>query len=169
MPLHPYPIYRDAGWGPDPFSEQQLPTARSVIGGHNPLPEGGDLIEKFKRVRLSLGLTQEQLAQKLGIDESTIAGWERGENTPVGSYRTLVENFVAGDGFLPKRPGTPSAKSKLSSRTIAALRKKLGLTKAALARQIGVNVNTLWRWERGDRRPHGLHRTILQELIQQAN
>ena len=27
MPLHPYPIYRDAGWGPDPFSEQQLQAA----------------------------------------------------------------------------------------------------------------------------------------------
>jgi DNA-binding transcriptional regulator YiaG len=39
-------------------------------------------------------LTQEQLT-KLGIDESTIAGWERGENSPVGSYRKLVEDFIA--------------------------------------------------------------------------
>ncbi len=45
--------------------------------GHNPLPAGGDLIGKFKRLRSSLGLTQEQLAQKLGIDESTVAGWEQ--------------------------------------------------------------------------------------------
>lgn len=27
------------------------------------------------------------------------------------------------------------------------MRQKLGLTKAALARKIGINVNTLWRWE----------------------
>ena len=137
--------------------------------GHNPLPEGDDLIGKLKRPRSTLGLSQEQLAQKLGIDESTIASWERGENTPVGPYLKLLEDFVAGDGFLPNRPGAGAAKSKFSSRKIIALRKKLGLSKAALALQIGVNVNTLWRWERGERTPHGLHRTILQELIRQAN
>jgi len=43
-----------------------------------------------------------------------------------------------------------SGKSKFSSRKIIALRKKLGLTKAALARRLGVNVNTLWRGERGE-------------------
>ena len=54
----------------------------------------------------TLGLTQEKLAQKLGIDESTIAGWEQGYNTPVGSYRKLVEDFITGEGLLPERPGT---------------------------------------------------------------
>ena len=132
--------------------------------GHNPLPEAGDLIGKLKRLRGTLGLTQEKLGQKLGIDESTVAGWERGENTPVGSYRKLLEDFITGDGLLSARPGTAPAKSRFSARKITALREKLGLTKAALARQIGVNVNTLWRWERGDRKPHGLHRTLLQEL-----
>ena len=137
--------------------------------GHNPLPEADDLIGKLKRLRGTLGLTQEKLAQKLGIDESTVAGWERGENTPVGSYRKLLEDFVTGDGLLPARPGTASAKSRFSARKITALREKLGLTKAALARHIGINVNTLWRWERGDRKPHGLHRAILRDLIRQAN
>jgi DNA-binding transcriptional regulator YiaG len=132
--------------------------------GHNPLPEGGDLIGKFKRLRSSLGLTQEQLAQKLGIDESTVAGWERGENLPVGSYRKLVEDFVAGNGFPADFAGPASAEKTFSARKIIALRKKLGLTKAALARQIGVNVNTLWRWERGDRKPHGLHRKLIADL-----
>jgi DNA-binding transcriptional regulator YiaG len=129
--------------------------------GHNPLPEPDELIGKFKRVRCTLGLTQEQLAQNLGIDESTIAGWERGENAPVGAYRKLLENFITGDGLLPTCPGTTApTKSALSARKITALREKLGLTKAALARQIGANVNTLWRWERGDRKPHGLHRKV---------
>ena len=133
--------------------------------GHNPLPEADDLISKFKRVRCTLGLTQEQLAQKLDIDESTIAGWERGENTPVGPYRKLIQYFVDGEGLLPKRPGTTSAKIRFSSRKIIALRKKLGLSKAALARQIGVNVNTLWRWERGERKPRGLHWMLIKDLL----
>ena len=133
--------------------------------GHNPLPEAADLIGKMKRLRSTLGLSQEQLAQKLGIDESTIAGWERGENTPAGAYRKLLEDFVTGDGLPSAGSGTATAKTRFSARKITALRQKLGLTKAALARQIGVNVNTLWRWERGDRKPHGLHWKLIADLM----
>jgi DNA-binding transcriptional regulator YiaG len=43
------------------------------------------------------------------------------------------------------------------------------LSKAALARQIGVNVNNLWRLEQGDRTPNGLHLTLYLELIRKAN
>jgi len=136
--------------------------------GHNPLPEADDLIGKLKRIRSTLGLSQEQLAQKLGIDESTIAGWERGDNTPVGAYRKLLEYFISGDGVVPTEPGSIVPKGRLSGRKITALREKLGLSKAALARQIGVNVNTLWRWERGDRKPHGLHRKLVAVLMKDA-
>ena len=114
-------------------------------------------------------LRQEQLAHKLGIDESTIAGWERGDNTPVGAYRKLLENFISGDGVVPTGTGSTPAKGKLSARKIIALREKLGLTKAALARQNGVNVNTLWRWERGDRKPHDLHRKVIADLIRDSD
>jgi DNA-binding transcriptional regulator YiaG len=33
------------------------------------------------------------------------------------------------------------------------------------ARQISVNGNTLWRWERGDRKPHGLHWKLITDLM----
>ena len=137
--------------------------------GHNPLPEAGDLIGKLKRLRGTLGLTQEKLGQKLGIDESILAGWERGDNTPIGAYHKLLEDFIKGDGLLPARRGTAWSRTRFSARKITALREKLGLTKAALARQIGINVNTLWRWERGDRKPHGLHSKILADLIRDAS
>lgn len=88
-----------------------LPAILTFLG-YNPLPEVDDLIGKFKRVRCGLGLSQEQLGQTLGIDESTIAGWERGETKPVGSYRKLFEDFVAGDGLLPPGPGTAPDKSR---------------------------------------------------------
>src|SRR6266852_9108714 len=86
----------------------------------------------------------------------------------VPNLRLLVEDFITGDGLLSARPGTASAKSRFSARKITALREKLGLTKAALARQIGINVNTLWRWERGDRKPNGLHRKIIADLMRDA-
>jgi len=89
--------------------------------GHNPLPETDEVIGKLKRLRRTHGLTQEQLAERLGIDESTIAGWERGETTPLGAYRKLLEDFITGDALLPARPGTASAKSRFSARKITAL------------------------------------------------
>ena len=79
--------------------------------GHNPLPEGGDLVGKLKRLRSTLGLSQEQLADRLGIDESTVAGWERGENTPVGAYRKLLEDFIYFDGLSPARPDAARPKA----------------------------------------------------------
>ena len=66
---------------------------------------------------------------------------------------------------MPKRSGAGPVKSKLSSWKIIALRKKLGLNKAAFARQIGVNVNTLWRWERGERKPPGLHWMLIKDML----
>jgi len=42
------------------------------------------------------------------------------------------------------------------------------LSLGELARKIGVDRNTLSQWERGDRKPHGLHRSIVQNSIRHA-
>jgi len=39
----------------------------------------GDQIREYRRVH---GLTKKKLAEQLGIDLSTLAGWERGEHRP---------------------------------------------------------------------------------------
>jgi transcriptional regulator with XRE-family HTH domain len=39
----------------------------------------GDRIREYRRVH---GLTQKKLAEKLGIDQTTLAGWEREEHQP---------------------------------------------------------------------------------------
>ncbi len=75
---------------------------------------------------------------------------------------------MARDGSRTDFAGSAAAEKAFSVRKITALRKKLGLTKAALARRIGINVNTLWRWERGERMPHGLHWKILADLMRNA-
>ncbi len=38
--------------------------------------------ENFKNARKATGMTQEQLAEKLGIDRSSIAKYETGNSTP---------------------------------------------------------------------------------------
>ena len=37
----------------------------------------GEKIREYRRVH---GLTQKKLAERLGVDETTVAGWERGEH-----------------------------------------------------------------------------------------
>lgn len=53
--------------------------------GYTPPPydkEASDLIEKIKFYRQTKGLSQERFAKLLGIDETTIAKWERKEHRP---------------------------------------------------------------------------------------
>ena len=76
-----------------------LPIMPAIIRflGYNPLPEADTLANKLTRYRVSLGITQEALAEKLGIDPCTLARWERGDRTPTGLYRKLIEKLLSDD------------------------------------------------------------------------
>jgi transcriptional regulator with XRE-family HTH domain len=63
--------------------------------GYNPLPEAETVAQKLTRYRTSQGISQEKLAKQLGIDESTLARWERGDRLPTGLYGKLVEKLLA--------------------------------------------------------------------------
>jgi putative transcriptional regulator len=47
---------------------------------------------------------------------------------------------------------------------VAAVRKKTGLSQAAFARRLGVQVSTIRNWEQGRRRPQGPARILLALL-----
>ncbi len=44
--------------------------------------------ENLKRMRVAAGMTQAQLAQKLGVDQRTVSAWEKGVARP--SFETLA-------------------------------------------------------------------------------
>jgi transcriptional regulator with XRE-family HTH domain len=46
------------------------------------------------RQRTSLGLSQKESAERLGVDPSTLARWERGEREPVGAFLGRVKVFL---------------------------------------------------------------------------
>lgn len=54
------------------------------------------LSEKIKTLRQARGWTQLALAEKLGVEQSTVSRWERGQARPVGIYLTFVERLLAG-------------------------------------------------------------------------
>ena len=51
----------------------------------------GDKIREYRRVH---GLTQKKLAERLGVDETTVAGWERDEHVPVKRLRDKLFHFL---------------------------------------------------------------------------
>ncbi len=53
--------------------------------GYTPPPYdkmSDNIIERIKLFRLTHGLSQENFAKLIGVDESTLASWERGEQKP---------------------------------------------------------------------------------------
>ena len=53
-----------------------------------------ELKDKLKKLRLDLGLTQSQLAEKLFVSRSTVAKWENGLGLPnEESMKLLEEHF----------------------------------------------------------------------------
>jgi transcriptional regulator with XRE-family HTH domain len=70
--------------GRDPFSK----TAENI----------GDKIREYRRVR---GLTQKKLAAQLGVDQTTLAGWESGEHRPT---KRLFSNLTSVVASFPWHP-----------------------------------------------------------------
>jgi len=51
----------------------------------------GDKIREYRRVH---GLTQKKLAERLGVDETTVAAWERDEHVPIKRFRDKLSHFL---------------------------------------------------------------------------
>jgi ribosome-binding protein aMBF1 (putative translation factor) len=62
--------------------------------GYDPRLEAETLVEQFVRQRTTLGLSQENAAQELGVDAGTLARWERGEREPAGESLRRVERLL---------------------------------------------------------------------------
>jgi transcriptional regulator with XRE-family HTH domain len=50
--------------------------------GYDPLPKPRDLKEEIVLSRVRQGLSQDELAKRLGIDPTTLASWETGRHRP---------------------------------------------------------------------------------------
>ena len=61
-----------------------------------------DLSEKIKDLRIAMGLSQPQLAEKVGVSKAVISFWENGVNEPKARYiKALALCFgVAADYLL---------------------------------------------------------------------
>ena len=86
--------------------DQKQPAIRfmpSVLGlvGRESCERSGSLAQRLQMARRVLGLSQESLADRLGVDRGTLGAWERGVRVPQGKRLDLVEAFL--DDALSQR------------------------------------------------------------------
>jgi site-specific DNA recombinase len=62
--------------------------------GYDPLPQANTVAEQLVRQRTSLGLSQKESAERLGVDPGTLAKWERGDREPTGVFLARVKQFL---------------------------------------------------------------------------
>ena len=95
------------------------------------------------------GLWQEHVAAVLGVSVSTVLNWEMNHTRVATRFLPKVVTFL---GYDPRQET-----GQLGDR-IRMLRERRGLSQAALAEQLDLNVSTVVAWERGRVRktlPHG--------------
>jgi transcriptional regulator with XRE-family HTH domain len=61
---------------------------------YNPFPAGGTLPEKLTTARKVLGLSQKELAASLGVNPTTVRGWEAGRHKPIKRYSEMIGSVL---------------------------------------------------------------------------
>ena len=73
-----------------------LPKVLAFLG-YDPRKEAGTLGGQIRMLRERQGLTQQALAERLGLDDSTVTEWELDRvRRPVPSVQQRFEEFLAG-------------------------------------------------------------------------
>ncbi len=62
--------------------------------GYDPQPPADSLPGSLAIVRRNLGLSQRKMATRLGVDPSTLMGWEAGRHQPTGKSLDLIAGVL---------------------------------------------------------------------------
>jgi transcriptional regulator with XRE-family HTH domain len=62
--------------------------------GYDPYIIKEDIGGRIKKARQSIGMTQKELAWKLGVDPGTLGKWERGEKRPLKEMEKRIKRFL---------------------------------------------------------------------------
>ena len=112
-------------------------------------PETTFLARELKRLREKRGLTQEQLAERIGCSQGFIWGCERDLNRPDHARLAALARVL---GF-PKQRLAPLLPKPTVVRGLKRLRQERGLSQTKLAKQLGCKPVTIYEYECGRARP----------------
>ena len=126
-----------------------MPFCGFVLKSPKPLPpqypkELNTLGDYLRKKRLDLGLLQREVAEQIGVDESTINNWERQRTIAALPHMCRIAEFLS---YIPYNPTEPLAERLRACRTV------LGLSQREIAKVIGCDPKAVWEWETGLREP----------------
>lgn len=75
-----------------------------------------DMPETLRSLRQQLNLTQEELAERLGVSFTTVNRWEGGANAPQREARERIEALAREAGIQPGEPPPAAASGKVTRR-----------------------------------------------------
>jgi len=73
----------------------QIPKIIEFLGRDPYEKKTENLGEKLREYRRIHGLTQQKLAEQLGVDQTTLAGWERGKHKPSNILQENILNLFS--------------------------------------------------------------------------
>jgi len=150
---------------------RKLTKAREREMAVPPAPEEEASKARFsKRTLKSIGkrfdLTQEELARLLEVSTVTVTLWETGKSRPRPSnLAQIITLREMSQEQVDEALGRESVPASVTPKQIKALRKKLSLTQADLAKRLGVSTSTVTAWERGKATPGRQARKALKDLM----
>lgn len=111
------------------------------------------MIQNLRKLRISKGLSQQQLADVMGISQQSINKYENHNVEPDISalikiadyFETTIDYLVGHDSILEQT----ASDFKQGGQTIQRIRKERGMTQEKLAELTGVASNSISRIERG--------------------
>ena len=103
--------------------------------------------DHLKRKRIELGLRQREVMTILKVSEGTVVAWEKHKTVPELRYIPRIIRFL---GYLPFE----NILDRPFNEKVLILRQIRGISQDTLAAQIGVDPDTIRRWEKGHRRPY---------------
>ncbi len=111
--------------------------------------------DKLRYARLSAGIHQDTLADKIGIDRSTLLRYENGqvseENMEI-EWLMQIATVCGMDKYFCLSPYHIFI-AEDAGKQIKQYRKNLGLTQKKLAAKLGVAETTVKRWEKNRNKP----------------
>lgn len=113
-----------------------------VLKGQKPrnltIPENPSNIgERIRKFRIENGLTQKDIANRIGVRTDSITNWELGRNEPQIQFMPKIQSLL----------GTEAQTSNTHSEEIIQFRSENGLSRKRMARMIGIDETTLKRIE----------------------
>jgi DNA-binding XRE family transcriptional regulator len=86
-----------SGWegNATPLAIRFIPAIIRFLG-YDPLPPASAFPERLAAARRVLGLSQQKMAERLGVDETTLQGWEAGRHQPGGKSMEGIARVLQG-------------------------------------------------------------------------